>query len=147
MFGKLLGGLFEGAGAKMKRMENKNQLEALLGGCLLLAYADGQREDAEIERIEKLVRANDNLSHFGSEITSIINRFCALLDADYQVGKLKIMKEIGEIKNRQEDANEVFAYCLAIAKADGEIEPPEVQELKSLARLLNVNPADYGVQL
>lgn len=131
----------------MKKVENKNVMEAIISGGLLLAYSDGEKEDSEVQKLEQLIRANQNLKHFGQEITSTINRIDALLAANYQVGRVQCLREIGDVKNNPNDAEEVFVNMAAIATADGELEEGEAKELKHIARILNINPADYGLSL
>lgn len=136
--GKALGGFFKTA----KKIENRDLLEAIVGGSLLIAAADGEIEKEETLRIERLLRNNDNLKHFGSEIPKLIARFSETLDADFTLGRSKIMREIRDISGRDNDVEDVMLNMLAVAKADGEVEPQERKVFEEIARELGFRVTD-----
>ena len=132
MFGKLAGRLFRGA----KKVENRDLMEAIVGGGLLVSAADGDIEKEELSKLEKLIAGNENLKHFGAEIGKTIRRFTDLLEGDFLVGRSKIMREIRDIQGNDEHVEDVVLNVLAIAKADGEIEPEERKVIEEIAREL-----------
>lgn len=132
MFGKVLGGLFKSA----RKIENKDLMEAIVGSNLLVAAADGEIEKEETQKIERLVRSNDNLKHFGGEIGKTVQKFTDKLEADFQLGRSAIMREIKDIAHNDEHVEDVMLNMLAIAKADGEIEPGERKVIEEIAREL-----------
>ncbi len=109
--------------AELKKVENRDLMEAIVGGCLLVAAADGEIEPEELTSLEKQISSNPSLEHFGAEIGKTINRFEKQLDAGFRIGKMKILREIGDIKNDQENTEEALINMLTIADADGEIIP------------------------
>lgn len=130
--GKALGGLFKTA----KKVENRDLMEAIVGAGLLIAAADGEIEKDELNKLEKLISGNDNLKHFGAEIAKTIRRFTDLLEGDWLVGRSKIMREIRDISGNDEHVEDVVLNILAIAKADGEVEPEERKVIEEIAREL-----------
>jgi len=132
MFGKLAGKLFRGA----KKVENRDLMEAIVGGGLLVSAADGDIEKEELTKLEKLVSGNENLKHFGAEIGKTMRRFTDLLEGDFLVGRSKIMREIRDIAGNDEHVEDVVLNVLAIAKADGDIEPAERKVIEEIAREL-----------
>ncbi|MFK0090852.1 tellurite resistance TerB family protein [Pseudomonas sp. NPDC090755] len=149
MFGlkKLLGKHTGNAQAEMKKVVNRDLMQAIVGGGLLIAAADGEIEASEVAKLDELIRANPNLSHFGSEITETINRFTAQLNANFQVGRLAIKRELADVKNSQADAEEAFVNIIAVAQADGEIEAGEMVVLKEVALHFGLRPQDYGIEV
>ena len=147
MFGKLFGKKVGNAQAEMKKVVNRDLMQAIIGGGLLVAAADGQIEDSEVSKLDELIRSNPALSHFGSEITDTINRFTAQLKANFQVGRLAIKRELADVKNVQADAEEAFVNMIAIAQADGEIEPAEMKVLQEIGLHFGLRPSDYGVEV
>lgn len=147
MFGKLFGKKVGAAKVEMKKIENRDLMEAIVGAMVLLAYADGECEKSELDKIERLIRANENLAHFGSEITTVMGRFVEYMDAGPRLGTIKIMREVADIKSNQRDAEEVFVNAITIAEADGEIEPAEMKVLSQLGRELGLRVQDYGVEV
>ena len=132
MLGKLAGRLFRGA----KKVENRDLMEAIVGGGLLVAAADGDIEKEELQKLEKLIAGNENLKHFGAEIGKTIRRFSDLLEGDFLVGRSKIMREIRDIAGNDDHVEDVVLNVLVIAKADGEVEPEERKVIEEIAREL-----------
>lgn len=122
-------------------------MEAIVGAMILIAYADGECEKSELEEIERLIRANENLAHFGSEITQVMGRFVEYMEAGPRLGTIKIMREVADIKNNPRDAEEVFVLVITIAEADGEIEPAELKVLANLGRELGLRVQDFGIEV
>ena len=143
MFGKLFGKKVNQAKAEVKKFENRDLLEAIVGGCLLVAAADGDIEDSEVKKIDSLLRTNKNLEHFGSEITELVNRFSERLRSGYRVARAEILREIEDIKSDQQQKEDVLLNMLTIAEADGEIEPAEQKELETVAQRLGLRISDY----
>lgn len=135
------------AKAELKKVENRDLMQAIVGAMVLIAYADGECEKSELDKIERLIRANENLSHFGGEITQTMGRFVEYMDAGPRVGTIKIMREVTDIKNNAKDAEEVFVNAITIAEADGEIEPAELKVLSNLGRELGLRVQDYGIEV
>ncbi len=146
MFGKLFGKKVGEAKAELKKVEGRDLMQAIVGAMVLLAYADGGCEKEELEKIERLIAANENLAHFGSEITVTMGRFVEYMDAGPRLGEMKIFREIADIKTNPKDAEEVFINAITIAEADGEIEPAEVKMLAKLGRELGLRIQDFGIE-
>lgn len=147
MFGKLFGKKVGEAKAELKKVEGRDLMQAIVGAMVLLAYADGECEKEELEKIERLIAANENLAHFGSEITVTMGRFVEYMDAGPRLGEMKIFREIADIKTNPRDAEEVFINAITIAEADGEIEPAEVKMLAKLGRELGLRVQDFGIEV
>jgi tellurite resistance protein TerB len=134
------------AKAELKKIENRDLMEAIVGGSLLVAAADGDIDASELTTLEKTVSANPNLVHFGAEIGKTINRFEKMLDSGFRIGKMHILREIEDIKNNPADAEEVFINMLTIAEADGEIDTAELAILKEVGQRLGVRLSEFGLE-
>lgn len=128
---------------EMKKIEKRDYLEAIVGASLLVAAADGEIEKEESAKIDQLLRTNKSLSHFGSEITELVNRFTELLQADFRSGKLQIMREIGDIQGDQQEKEDLVVMMLAIAESDGEIEEKERQVMDAVCQKLGMRLSDF----
>lgn len=125
---------------------NRDQLEATIAGAILLAFADGELEDSELQALSATIENNEKLSHFGSEIGQTIDRFVNIMKAGATLGRVKVMKEIRDCKADEEAKIEIFATLIDIAQADGEIEPEEVEVLKMIGRELGVSLSMFGIE-
>ncbi|WP_064702640.1 tellurite resistance TerB family protein [Halomonas caseinilytica] len=145
MFGKMFNKRMKQAQQNLKNVENRDLMEAIVGGCLLIAAADGEIEQEETDKLDQLLRSNQRLQGFGGEITQTIQRFRDQLEAGFQVGRLQILREIGDIASDREHAEEVLVNMITIAGSDGEFEDEEVVVIKEVAGKLGLNPTDYGL--
>lgn len=134
------------AKAAVKKLENRDLMQAIVGGCLLVAAADGEISKNESAQVDLQIRANKNLEHFGSEITSQVNLFTEQLQSGFRLGRMNIMREIAEIKNNPLDAEEVFVNMLTVAEGDGNISEPELKVLVEIGNLLGLRPKDFGIE-
>ena len=134
------------AKVEIKKVENRDLMQAIVGAMVLIAYANGECEKSELDKIERLIAANDSLAHFGSEITQTMGKYVEFMEAGPRLGTMKIMREIADIKNNPKDAEEVFVLAITIAEADGEIEPAEMQVLGKLGRELGLRVQDFGLE-
>jgi tellurite resistance protein TerB len=143
-------GLFKKKGkealAEIKRMENKDLAEGLVGACLLVAAADGEIEQEEILSLNKQLEAHPALAGYGPEIGKMVDKFSKMLDAGFLIGKTQIMREIKDCTHDDHEAEDIFVAAITIAQADGEVEPQELVILKEIGRTLGLNLASYGIE-
>lgn len=135
-----------GAKVAAKKIENRDLMQAIVGGCLLVAAADGEISKNESAQIELQIRANKNLEHFGPEITKTVALFTEQLQAGFRLGKMNIVREIRDIKNNPADAEEVFVNMITVAEGDGEISGPEMKVLAEIGRELGLRVSDFGIE-
>ncbi|MHB0783034.1 tellurite resistance TerB family protein [Pseudomonas alloputida] len=144
MFG--IGKELFGAKRAVKKLENRDLMQAIVGGCLLVAAADGEISKNEAAQIDIQIRANKNLEHFGQEITATVNLFTEQLQAGFRLGRMNIMREIADIKNNPLDAEEVFVNMITVAEGDGNISPEELKVLAEVGVQLGLRPKDFGIE-
>lgn len=135
-----------GAKRAVKKLENRDLMQAIVGGCLLVAAADGEISKNEAAQIDIQIRANKNLEHFGQEITATVNLFTEQLQAGFRLGRMNIMREIADIKNNLLDAEEVFVNMITVAEGDGSISPEELKVLAEVGVQLGLRPKDFGIE-
>ena len=123
----------------------RDLMQAVVAGSLLVAYADGECEDSEITKMNNIISATPELSAFGSELSKTISEYRRQLDADFQVGKLRMRRELRDIDASEDDKALVFTIMCAIARADGTIEKAEEKVLREVAADLGINTDDYDV--
>lgn len=147
MFGKKIGNLFGKGKTAAKKIENRDLMQAVIGGCLLVAAADGEISKNESAQVDLQIRANKNLEHFGPEITETVNRFTEQLQAGFRLGRMNIMREIADIKSNPADAEEVFVNMLTVAEGDGNISPEEMKVLADIGQNLGLRLKDFGIDV
>lgn len=139
MIGKFFRKNKAAATAAAQKIDKRDLMEAIVGGSLLVIYADGSVEDSELASLEALIAANPSLGHFGSEIGVTISKFTDMFDAGYRMGKMKVLREIDDVKTTPQEAEEVFVTMLTIAEADGEVDAKEEAVLREVAKTLGID--------
>lgn len=143
MFG--IGKKLFGAKRAVKKLENRDLMQAIVGGCLLVAAANGEISRDESAQIDKQIRANKNLEHFGTEITKTVTLYTEQLEAGFRLGRMNILREIQEIANNPMDADEVFTNMLVVAESDGDVYEAELKVLTEVAQVLGLSLKNYGL--
>ncbi len=145
MFGfmKKLKGASKELANKSVKAENKDLMEALVCAAALMAYADGELEDEEVEKIGQILDNSKALEAFGTEPAQFFDAQCKILDASYRMGRLTVMKEIADCKSNKDEAEMVLIMAIEVAFADGEMEPEEEKELNAIAGKLGLRLSDY----
>ncbi|WP_019865167.1 tellurite resistance TerB family protein [Methylovulum miyakonense] len=128
-----------------KKLQNRQLFEAVVAGVLLVAAAGGDIGKAEREKIGKLLKNNPSLDVFKSEITSVQTAYEKQLDADFDLGKSRLVKEIRQVSDTPDHCTEVFLNVLSVAKADGEVDAKELAVIKELADILGQSLEEYGL--
>lgn len=122
----------------IKKFEKRDLAQAVVNAAYLVAYADGELEASEKAKIEQVLRANPVLSNFQGELNQIAATIIAQLEADIGIGRRAALREISDVKGDQRECEDVLDVAIAIAKADGEIEPEEEVVLKQIAEALGL---------
>lgn len=140
MLGRLFGKKAEAAVQKFSG--RTDYLEAVCAGAALIAAADGEIEDSEVDATITAVKANKALAQGFDQLT-IDKTINAMLDRvkGNRVGRSALRKEVLEIAKDPEMAEAVVLTALDVAEADGEIEPAEQKVLETLAKDLGLDLA------
>lgn len=131
------------AKAALKKMENRDLAEGLVGACLLVAAADGSIDAEEIANLQAQLESHSVLSDFGPEIGKMVDKFSKQLEAGFLIGKTSIMREIKDCAHDEREAEDIFVAAITIAQADGEVDEKEVKILKEIGKTLGLNLSNY----
>lgn len=150
MFGalkKIAGAAFSAGSSEVKAryQGNKDYLEAVCAAAALVAAADGDIEDSEISQTKEIISTNDTLSSIykKDEIEKVLDGYLRKAKTNY--GKQALERELADVKNNQAMAADVFAMAVDVSQSDGDMEPQELVALKKVAKVLAVNPAEFGI--
>lgn len=139
MFAKMKEKLAGGA----KRMQGRTDLlEAVCAASALVAAADGDVSDEELEATVKAVTANETLrvAFKPAEIEACIDKMLNRANGG-RVGRMNLMKELDDIP--QEDGEMVLLSALDIAEADGNIDNDEIAVIEKIAGKFGLKAASY----
>lgn len=123
---------------EIKKFEKRDLAQAVVNAAYLVAFADGELESSEKGKIEQVLRTNPVLANFTSEINSIAAEIIGKLETDIRIGRRSALREIEDVKGDQRECEDVMDVAVAIALADGEIEPEEMKVLEQIAGVLGL---------
>lgn len=143
MFGKLKERLTGGA----NKLQGKTDLlEGICAMAALVAAADGDIEDSEVESILTALSTHTILGQAfsASEVERELDKQLKRANGG-MAGKFALKREITEMKDKNPTDELEMALMIAIdvAMADGELEPEEKPVLQDLAKRLGFNLASY----
>lgn len=140
-------GIFKKKAAAAKvtlhKVENRDLMEAIVAGAVLVAFADGDCSSDELEKLQGIIESNDNLKHFGSEIGATIDKYSSMYESGARLAKVKLMKELKDVQGDESQKEEAFIIAIEIADADGEIDDAEMAVLKEIGKAFGLNPDNY----
>lgn len=143
MLGKLFSkaqSLFSGAAATALDAGNKDVREAMMASCALVAYADGEVSDDEIEQTLAQIAGSAQLADCQDEAKADFMKYVNQLETTGRMGKAEIMKEIADLANDTNDENKVRVVLIGIevADAEGGIDADELKVIKQIATKLGI---------
>jgi tellurite resistance protein len=126
---------------EVKKMENRDAVEATVWGAYSIAYADGTCDSKEIAILEKTISALPSFAPFAGEISQMSNNIRAQYEASPRRANAQALRELEDVAGTN-DAVDVLCLCLDIADQDGIGEQEEVQ-LKKIAQALHLSLDSY----
>lgn len=143
MFGKLKERL---SGGSKKLWGKTDLLEGICAMAALVAMADGEIEDSEVEATLAALQAHATLggAFAASEIERAFDKQLSRAKGG-MAGKLALKREIEEAKakNATDELEMALMVAIDVSMADGEMEPQERAVLEDLAKRLGFSLSSY----
>lgn len=147
----LIGAIF-GKGVKKKTSEisaeiakkvNRDLVEAAVYGCFFIASSDGELEESEIKKTQKLIGNEKLMKGFGAELNNLIDE----AEASYTEGGPRIIRrraktELEDLAHDSEAADIVMTIICTVAD-EGGIGDAERNALIEAAGWMNLNVKEY----
>ncbi|AEJ55711.1 tellurite/colicin resistance protein [Escherichia coli] len=126
---------------EVKKMENRDAVEATVWGAYSIAFADGTCDAKEIAVLEKTIAALPAFAPFSGEIAQMSANIRARYEASPRSANAHALRELADVAGT-DDAVNVLCLCLDIADQDG-IGPDEEVQLKKIAQALQLPLEQY----
>ncbi|QCR38969.1 tellurite resistance TerB family protein [Nissabacter sp. SGAir0207] len=127
--------------AEVKKMENRDAVEATVWGAYLVAYADGHCDPKEVAVLEKTISALPAFAPFAGEIAQLSSNIRSRYESAPRNATATALRELSDIAGTS-DAVDVLCLCLDIADQDG-ITPDVEMALKKVAQALQLPLDQY----
>lgn len=126
---------------EVKKMENRDAVEATVWGAYSIAYADGNCDAQEIDVLEKTIAALPAFASFTAEIAQMSANIRARYEASPRSANAQALRELADVAGTVE-AVDVLCLCIDIADQDG-IGEQEEAALKKIAQALQLPLDQY----
>lgn len=127
-----------------RRIENLDLMQATVGIALLVGWSSGDLSDQEAAKIQKTLANTPALEGFTQEVNEVYERYNAVFkDVGFLAGKVRILREIADVKSERQDAEDVFVTGLTIALADGSVDEKEREILEEVGNILGLRYSSY----
>lgn len=121
---------------EVKKMENRDAVEATVWGAYAIAYADGNCDAKEIAILEKTIAALPAFAPFCGEIAQMSANIRSRYEASPRSANAQAFRELADVAGTPE-AVDVLCLCIDIADQDG-IGDEEHNVLKKISQAVQV---------
>lgn len=125
------------------KADNRKLLKAVVGSGIWVSAADGNIEDSEVAKLEKVISSNQHLKVFGGETSTTVNEYEQLFTDSIRGGRLEVRKLLTEIASNREEAELVLVIVLDVAEANGNVGDEEQNVINEIGKLLGLDPSKY----
>lgn len=127
----------------MMKAENRKLLKAVVGAGIWISAADGNIEDSEVQKLEKIISSNQHLKVYGAETTTTVNEFEQKFTDSVRAGRLEVRNLLVDIASNRDEAELVLVVTLDVAEASGDIGEDEQAVINEIAKLLGLDASKY----
>lgn len=127
--------------AEVKKMENRDAVQATVWGAYSIAFADGTCDSKEIATLEKTIAALPAFAPFAGEIAQMSSNIRARYEASPRSANAEALRQLADVAGTN-DAVDVLCLCLDVADNDG-IGEDEEKQLKKIAQVLQLPLDQY----
>lgn len=143
IFGKTVKKKTAEISAEVAKKVNRDLVQAAVYGCFFIASSDGDLEESEIKKTEKLIANEPLMKGFGAELTNLLDEAeASYTDGGPRIIKRRAKKELEDVKHDPEVADIVMTIIATVAD-EGGIGESEQKALTEAAQWMNLNIKDY----
>ena len=147
IFGAILGKGFKKKSAEvqaeMAKKVNRDLVQAAVYGCFFIASSDGELEESEIKKTQKLINNEPLMKGFGAELNGLIDMAeASYVDGGPRIIKQRAKKEMEDLAHDPEAADIVMNIIATVAD-EGGMGDAEKAALTLAAEWMNLSIKDY----
>lgn len=130
---------------EITKFKSRDLLEAVVAGCALVAYADGDVSSEEKQKMMGFLKTSDQLKVFDSgDVIRIFQKYVDKFEFDNTIGVGEVMQAVGKFRGKPQ-AQLVVRVCCAIGAADGDFDDKERAAVRRMCSELGLNPPDFNL--
>lgn len=129
---------------KVMKFKNKSFLDKAMGGCAWVSLADGSVTSDEKQKMMKHIEHDDAMSVFDTkEVIEAYKTWIDLFEFDVDVARNKLLKELGALKSKEEEARSLVRIFISIGAADGDFDDQEKDVVRTMCLEMGLSPSDF----
>ena len=141
-----LGEIKSGVATEIAKFRHREMMEAVVAGCTMIAYADGEVTPDEKQMMAGYMRHSDALKVFEMDLViAAYNKYAAKFDLDPTIGQTEALRVIGKLRGKDEEARLIVRVCCVIGAADGNFDASEREATRTICRELGLQPTDFDL--
>lgn len=143
---EMVSSITSGLEAQVARFKNAKFLNAAIAVCARIAAADGTIGQEEKQKMFQFMSIFPALKVFQpSEILAAWNQLMQFYDISADLGNAEANKLIALMAGDADASSTLIHLGAAIGSSDGDFDDTEKAALRSVAGILNLRAADYGL--
>jgi tellurite resistance protein TerB len=137
-------GLFSKLTKSANRKVNKDVLEAAAAAGLLVAASEGGITKDELNGVKNALSAHPKIEGAFSkrDVDAVVSKYSSILEDNFRVGRTQMLREIEDVAENANDAEDVLVLAISIAEKDGDIGEKEMSVLNDIANRLSFKLED-----
>lgn len=128
----------------IQKFEKKDFMEGVVGMAVMLMWADGSAQDAERQKVQKILEHNPALSNYGPEVQATFQRFDSLFrDVGFLAGRTQVLRELKDLQGDNNEMEDVLVVGVTVATSDGTVDNKEKELLQLVAQGFGLRLENY----
>lgn len=133
--------------AEISKFKNKEFMEAVVAGCAMVAYADGDSSAVEKQKMIGFIKQSEALKVFDTtKVIETFNKYIGKYEFDSGIGKGEALTAITKLKGKPDQGQLLVRVCIAIGGSDGNFDTDEKKAVTEISRALGLNPKDFYLE-
>lgn len=133
---------------RVKRIKNREFMEAVAAACAMVASVDGLVRPEEAAKVIDYAQIDDTLAVFDSyEVMETFEAYVRTFEFDYNVGRQKAFEAVRKLAGRREQARLLVLVCMAVADADGEFDNNQRLAVRDVCRVAGMSLKEFDLDL
>jgi len=154
MFGRIfkrLKGATSGMTDSALAVNDEKAMEAIIAAMCKVAYADGECQNEEVDKVNAMIQSHPLLKEFHNEPARLFDNYCDQMEASYIMGSKAMDNTIAKVLGDDTTSEVVLISAIEVAAAsaatDGEeevkIDKDEEKVLSEIAKKLDLRLGKY----
>jgi len=130
---------------EITKFKSRDLLEAIVAGCAMVAYADGNVSPEEKQKMIGYLKSSDQLKVFDmGDVIKVFQKYVEKFEFDPTIGVGEVMQTVGKFRGKPQ-AQLIVRVCCAIGAADGDFDQDERSVIRRMCSELGLNPVDFDL--